>query len=147
MSYTEQSRETANGMHAAWTAFTDPTPFLEDMSERMGVGDLPRLFQAIAAMQTEALRIAVHAPFVPFHVYAQIVQIETPLTKMADAAEEAATHVVETMNHNNEVLQQETGKMAEAVIEKAGDAVIAPIQKSASPRAKTASGPTFGSGA
>jgi len=139
MSDTDQLLETQNGMPTPWAAFTDPTPFIEDMSERMGLGNLPNLFQAIAAMQTEAVRIAVHAPFVPFHIYAEALKIETPLIKMMHSAEAAATHMVETMNHNNEVLQQETEKLV--------DVTVAPLQKSASPRAKTASGPTVGSGA
>ncbi len=128
-------------------AATDPMLLFRQMSERMGLGPLPSLLNALAGLQRETLCIAVHAPFVPFHIYAEAIEIRTPAVAMMESAEEAATQVAETMSHNAEVLQQEGAHAVEEPVEAVAEPVKeAPPQKSASPRAKTASGPSAGSG-
>ncbi len=119
---TESSSNPASD-NLSWGQVLNPMPLFEQMSERMGIGRLPDLFQAVAGFHTEVLRIAVHAPFVPFRVYADTLHIETPLIKAMQSTETAAAHVAETLTHNTEVVTQEAEKQIES----------APAQKSVSP--------------
>jgi|ThiBio_1000_plan_1041568.scaffolds.fasta_scaffold07966_2 hypothetical protein len=85
----------------------DPTPFIERMGEITHLGKSEDLFRAMADYQSTALHIALHAPFLPFHVYAEATRRSSPLVAIATSLESAVTHAADAMNQNTEELREE----------------------------------------
>jgi hypothetical protein len=91
----------------------DPTPFIERMGEITHLGNSEDLFRAVADYQATALHIALHAPFLPFHIYAEATRRTSPLVAIATSLESAVTHAADAMTQNTDVLRDEIEQAAE----------------------------------
>jgi len=100
----------------------DPTPFIERMGEITRLGKSEDLFRAMVDYQSAALHIALHAPFLPFHIYAEATRRSSPLVAIAASLENAVTHAANAMNQNTEVLRDEIERAEEAVTASADQA-------------------------
>lgn len=92
----------------------DPTPFIERMSEITHLGNSEDLFRAVADYQSTALHIALHAPFLPFHIYAEATRRSSPLVAIATSLESAVTHAADAMTQNTDELRDEIESAEEA---------------------------------
>jgi len=92
---------------AANHAMPDPVAISERMSTVLRLGEPTDLMRAVMVARSTMLDIAVHAPFVPMHVYANVIGRPSPMAEMAFATEDMLAHVVGTMDQNARVLEQE----------------------------------------
>jgi hypothetical protein len=93
----------------------DPIPFFERVGEITHLGNSEDLFRAIADYQSTALHIALHAPFLPFHIYAEATRRSSPLVAIATSLESAVTHAADAMTQNTDELREEIAQADAAV--------------------------------